>query len=105
MSDLAYKISVMQAAQTDKPIQCKSIGPYGNMPNWEDGKDWAWDWANYDYRIAPEPRKPRDFWIACYSAHGLDTFVGHAFSEKNPPQLSSGSTYYSVIHVREVIEE
>lgn len=49
MSPLEYQISVMQAALTGRRIERTERG----------GTDWVpaavtdWDWAHYDYRIAP----------------------------------------------------
>jgi hypothetical protein len=58
MAELDRRIAVMQAYRDGKPIQTRA-----------DGGEWyvrhygpKWNWAVHDYRIAPEPRKPRELW-------------------------------------------
>lgn len=90
MSDLAYKISVMQAALEGKPIQgrkrCSDDHWYTVEP--------AWEWKTYEYRIAPEPRKPREFFVSV-----SDDGVAFKFDEGDE-RLG-----YEKVRVREVIEE
>lgn len=91
MSDLAYKISVMQAALEGKKIEYRNAGsdnPWCHYPN----EPLVWNWPHVEYRIAPEPRKPREWYVWINQS-------GEIF----PCRGTTGSL--PVIRVREVIEE
>jgi hypothetical protein len=59
MRDLQYMIDVMTAARDGKKIEV-NVGR-----GWEGTDEPAWNWGygpnGIDYRIAPEPRKTREF--------------------------------------------
>jgi hypothetical protein len=54
-----------------------------------------WNFIKTDYRVAPEPRKPREWWAEMYS----DESVGQLFTDSR--ELTKGG---ELIRVREVIE-
>lgn len=99
MSDLAYKISVMQAALEGKKIQHK----VPNIDGWFDAEasppNYSWNWARYNYRIAPEPRKPREWTTLIEPESGL-TYPDEG--GKDDCLVSGG---WERVRVREVIEE
>lgn len=83
-------LEVVQAHKEGKQIEVKpNHGYWGgcvlNEPNW--------NFADYDYRVKTEPRKPRDFWIHFHS-YGFMHEV-HENDVRHCP---------SCVHVREVIE-
>ena len=60
MRDLQYMIDVMTAARDGKLIQ---VDPVYGANQWSAAPEPTWDWRKHDYRIAPEPRKAREFYI------------------------------------------
>ena len=56
MSTLREMIAVMQAAESGKKIQCR----YWADPDgpWMDTDSVSWSWADFDYRVKPEPELP-----------------------------------------------
>ncbi len=62
MSTTADKIRIMQAYVDGKCIQINAA-PNGMEPCWCDYRGPSWDWAVQDYRIKPEPRKPREVFL------------------------------------------
>lgn len=60
----------------------------------------SWDFREYDYRVKPEPTKPREFWI-CY-----DKDSNLMLEDSNPRIYSREqelSSRRAQIHVREVL--
>lgn len=55
---LAGKIAVMQAWIEGKKIECNRTRA-GHLADWQPTPEPVWDWALYDYRIAPESLKPK----------------------------------------------
>lgn len=95
MSDLAYKISVMQAALEGKKIQVRMREDTSGAWGCEcDCTDAIWNWNTFDYRIAPEPRKPREWLVWSHPNGTISVMAG---------QLICPMT--QAIRVREVIEE
>ncbi len=89
-------IAVVVAHQEGKKIQARRV--YGKPHPWEN-LDWSdvnahWQFAEFDYRVAPEPRKPREFWIHL-NASGM-----HEVHETTENRSHCGHC----ILVREVIE-
>ncbi len=91
-------IAVVQAHKEGKQIQARVLESSPSYCFGLDGK-WmmlnvgVWDFANVEYRIAPEPRKPRE-WLA---------FVTLAGGISSNCPINAESQYESV-KVREVIE-
>ena len=56
--ELKYAASVMLAAAEGKKIQYRSKGEIHEQ--WGETRP-SWNWDLFDYRIAPEPRKPREW--------------------------------------------
>ncbi len=84
-------LEVVRAHKEGKKIQAKRI--YGKPMIFEN-LDWSevnahWNFAEFDYRVSPEPRKPRHWWIR-ESADLFDC------AYKEPKS--------SMVHVIEVIE-
>jgi hypothetical protein len=87
-------LEVVQAHKEGKKIQIR----------WKDtdvswiamSHDPNWDFVNVDYRVAPEPRKPRE-WYAEIPTDGYS--VGQIFTYSR--QLTKGG---ELVRVREVIE-
>ena len=67
MRDLQYMIDVMTAARDGKRIQSRTCPAYNAVAigEWRDCQvpsgAWPWNWNDVDYRIAPEPKKAREF--------------------------------------------
>ncbi len=84
-------ISVIQAHKDGKTIECKKINPTTLNSGWFNAEPF-WDFAAYNYRVAPEPRKPREWWI--------DLRVGYGMVFDCPESGRPDAR----IHVREIIE-
>ena len=63
MTDIDHMIAVMQAAKEGKAIQYRARGNRGTDENWGDAPSPIWNWAKYDYRVKPEPRR---IWVNMY---------------------------------------
>ncbi|MEY2500556.1 MAG: hypothetical protein QOI07_890 [Verrucomicrobiota bacterium] len=94
-------IAVIQAHKDGKIIQAlpgSSRGPWvdvvGNAP--------SWSFDAVDYRIKPEPPKPREWWV-CYDYIRLDGSLNRPrFYPVKQPFLGE---QVQQIHVREVLPE
>ena len=84
-------LEVVQAHKEGKQIQWKTANEVPNL-SWMDGAPLPWDFNKYQYRVAPEPRKPRE-WILPSSTPDM---------KGRPMSLDK---YDGYIHVREVIED
>lgn len=88
-------IAVIQAAKEGKELQSKFRLMRGGEPNeWRElhRRSEHFDFADYDYRVNPEPPKPREFWIR------------RACSPINDIIVEQKPILKDFIHVREVIE-
>lgn len=92
-------IAVVEASESGKEIQFRDK----RTENWLDCKlAPEWNFASREYRVKPEPPKPRDFWLALYgSGVKPDAFCSKVGAEAfcRITQLSE-----PLIHVREVLE-
>ena len=63
MTDIDHMIAVLMAAKEGKAIQ-SSCHPYSdNDVHWRDSPKPSWNWAMFDYRVKPEPRR---VWLNFY---------------------------------------
>ena len=83
-------IAVVQAHKEGKKIQVRSR----ICGSWAGCENPAWAFDNLDYRVAPEPRKPREWWVMEHIGGSLT--VSHIEPNESP--------CFKVIRVREVIE-
>ena len=74
-------IAVMKAAQEGKTIQWANA----EENDWEDCPHPSWDWANFDYRVKPEP-KVRPY-------ENAKEFV-EAMREHGPMFTNDGKTFH-----------
>jgi hypothetical protein len=91
-------LEVVAAHKEGKKIQVQSIT---DRNLWYDEPAPTWNFANHNYRVAPEPRKPREWWLIEPSipktyVYGPTNFV--AFDSKQ------SCCDKEQIHVREVLE-
>ena len=63
MTDIDHMIAVLQAAKEGKAIQYWARCNRGTDENWGDAPNPIWNWATYDYRVKPEPRR---IWLNWY---------------------------------------
>lgn len=91
-------IAVIQAHKEGKQIQSRR----GDW--WIDIFEPSWDFSKYDYRIKPEPPKPREWWIVfCPKDHdGPKVFDGGLGGVGASPCSDSGCR---CVHVREVLPQ
>jgi hypothetical protein len=83
-------LSVVQAHKEGKKIEFKHrFDHHHNIGEWY-LKDGDWDFVHFIYRVAPEPRKPRE-WRVCVNDNG------HIF------EVKTQDPHHCII-VREVIE-
>lgn len=59
MKTLSEMIAVMQGAADGKKVESSRYPAGIDGPIWRHSPEPSWDWVNYDYRIAPEPPKPK----------------------------------------------
>ncbi len=85
-------IAVVTAHKEGKKIEERFSGFPEN--EWSITTQPMWNFVKRDYRIALDPRKPREFWAEIYPSGG-----GQIFTSRN--QLTQGG---ELIRVREVIE-
>ncbi len=86
-------IAVIQSYKDGKRIQCALKDDNRGCFEWNNVSERCgpqWNFQTHIYRVAPEPRKPREFWITPMK-YGLCHF-------------SEEPTNDSLWHVREVIE-
>lgn len=89
-------IEVLQAFKNGKVIQGRRKG----VSEWRDataGPGGAWDFLTWDYRVKPEPPKPRE-WIAVPFEKGRH---GGSIYELRP--VSDAQHCFGTIHLREVL--
>ncbi len=82
-------ISVVQAHKEGKEIQVNSNGTWRSVMGHP-----VWNFPEHEYRVAPEPRKPREWWLNDQNL---------LFADEHTARSLSTNTYYDPIHVREVI--
>ena len=86
---------VVQAQIQGKRIQRRLASASSAM--WIDDERPYWHFESHDYRVAPEPRKPREFWLC-----GVDNHDRVSVFQINSPLEMQPS---DAIRVREVISE
>ncbi len=86
-------IAVVKAYSDGKIIQCRNKGAEG-WASFRAGDEIVWNFGIFDFRVAPEPRKPREWWAEVPS----DGSVGQLFQN-----LSQNTKGYELVRVREVI--
>lgn len=89
-------IAVIQAHQKGARLQFrKHIGR-----DWEDVSSPGFSFYDTDYRIKPEPPKPREFWFI--KNCGID---GNRYAWTRHDVRQEGVDYLEQIHVREILPE
>lgn len=63
----------------------------------------SWNWHHHDYRIAPEPRKPRECWVIFPLNYPHPRVIGGA--TKIDAMLSAVEGGDEVVHMREVLPD
>lgn len=94
MKSLKQKIEVMQAAEDGKDIEIKGTKLSGDY--WHTNSEYCWDWANFDYRIKPEPI---EFWVNVYSGH-----TGSRYATKETAESNAEHGVLRTIKMQEVTE-
>ena len=91
-------IAVVQAHKEGKQIECRPRA--GQQDDWTKA-DPIWNFPFYDYRVKPEPPKPREWWLNEYDFQAF--FGPHPTLEAAIAGKTNG--YLRSIHVREVLPE
>jgi hypothetical protein len=96
-------IEVVRAHKEGKLIRAKAHG--------RSGSEWSynmlhpsWNFADYDYEVKPEPKKPREFWINFYETTRKSSRYAIHESMKSANIGKGGDNSIPTIHVREVLE-
>jgi hypothetical protein len=84
-------IAVIRAHKEGKTIECRKCGDVRDP--WEVAGP-TWDFPAFDYRVKPEPSKPREWWLHKDLGNGGGLIVSDV-----PTQCPC-----KPIHVREVID-
>ena len=87
-------IEILVAHSNGKQIQIRKMGTQQGFRDgkWYDVENPRWNFEDNDYRVAPEPPKPREWWL---DQSGIALRVWNENEKFRPSNL---------IHVREVIE-
>lgn len=93
-------IAVIQAHKNGKMIERRPK----DVRDWSDETGPVWDFFSSDYRIKPEPPKPREFWLNRYEL-GRPAFYGHTSLGAAEAFASMSGTRVEVIHVIEILPE
>ena len=103
-------LAVVQAHKEGKKIEHRLKNPLDGQPeDWIEipSSGWIWNFLERDYRVAPEPRKPREWWLVRGSegwrVHEDDLPSGYKPFSANF-ETSGKIVPHQVIRVREVIE-
>lgn len=88
-------IAVVQAHKEGKQIEYKIRGSESHV--WLSSVAPAWNFYDYDYRVKPEPRKLREWWIHKGGYGGED----QRWTIEDKPLVPC----CDYIHVREVIDD
>lgn len=97
-------IAVVTAHKEGKQIQHRLNDNTEGNPSereWKDveiGYAWPWNFLERDYRVKPEPRKPREWWIEIQKENLADD------AWRKPMLTPDGKPVCKTIHVREVLE-
>lgn len=99
LSSTAEKIKVMAAFEAGKRIEQRARLAMGldGQKYWYRNTRPIWDWCNYDYRVA---REPREFWVNVYAG----VYGASAFTSKADADLVGSASRTDCIHLREVLE-
>ncbi len=89
-------IAVVQAHKEGKQIQVLEIHSGLGWVNVSENKP-NWNFGGTNYRVAPEPRKPREWWV-------IKRDNGSSFNEFVAYECKQSYCDKEQIHVREVIE-
>ena len=73
MKTIQEMISVMQAAQEGKAIECTLLGKNEWSPP-DAFETWAWNWNEFDYRVKPESSAPNH--LTFIRIHDTYNFLG-----------------------------
>lgn len=98
MMTIDEMVAVLQAAREGKDIQVR-----GNN-GWSDIPVPAWNFGRYDYRIKPESRKLREWWIAGLFPPQHPSYIAY----NNPDDAQSATLGFpgtECVHVREVLPD
>lgn len=89
---------LLEAEKTGRPIQVNSLSnpPDGGWIDW-DGRRFNLTMA---YRVKPDPRKPREWWVNVY-----DHCRPCVHATRLDADVNAGFTRTECVHVREVLDE
>lgn len=59
------------------------------------------DFAHYEYRVKPEPPKPREWWLVTYPNNTFDVF--NTFTDACNHITNFRLASHPIVHVREVL--
>ena len=96
MTDIAHMIAVMQAAKEGKEIQFRDRCNRGTDDNWVDAPSPIWNWATFDYRVKPEPRR---VWVNQYPSGALADRNWRTQSEAEHAAMNSGTKQIEFVEV------
>ncbi len=92
-------IAVVQAHKEGKKIEWRfDAGRIQNATAYWEPLTESWNWGDFrdrEYRVAPEPRKPREWWIELRCDGSFIQMFTHS------AQLTRGG---ELVHVQEIIE-
>lgn len=98
MNDIDSMVTVMQAFKEGKAIQYWARCNRSTDENWGDAPNPIWNWASYDYRVKPEPRR---VWVNMYGSHST---VGYAFYSRQTADAHAGVERVECVEFVEVVK-
>lgn len=96
MNDIDHMIAVLQAFKEGKAIQYWARCNRGTDENWGDAPNPIWNWASYDYRVKPEPRR---VWVNVY-----DDYMGFAHASREQADALAGIYRVECVEFVEVVK-
>lgn len=97
-------VEVIRAHAAGKRIEIRDSNP-GHKRNWVDSMPmFLWDFINWEYRIKPEPPKPREWILELHEERviGSDGYSTIRHSATQETHRHQGKKF---VHVREVLPD
>lgn len=94
-------IAVIQAHEDGKAIQCR----LDDLQEWRNVTKPQWNFHEFEYRVKPEPIKPREFWLVNHMRPGEDSACDLCGPVLNREIAAIRAKGDEVIHVREVLPD
>lgn len=97
---LQEKIAVMQAALRGAQLEYRDMDEESGSA-WKLSAGPQFNFVRYEYRVKPEPPKPKEIWVNEYPTMN---YVYGKFNKEDAQKTALGNVRRIAVHYREVIE-